>query len=340
MLAQVLLVTPVFANKAKLEKARPQTKTLPKTLAARPAPGRLEAERKTKKGLAAKPEPAPLSKKAGKLGLNAATSKLREQEAKLKPQLRGARAKAETPLLAKAVNKSSGKLATALKPNRLAEQPLTSRLTRATFTPIAPAKLQTETERHGKFGKQVNDPLPATRRRTTRAEETNTATVTPNHRTEKNNLRESEPERPAGRNTEPSETASARRPREANTATDTPAYQIQLPDKIEVVEYGSLSPSVAKLLTLPEARPLTPFGALVSKTNTPPAKRNDLVIPQERVLEIQYELVKRGFYKAEPNGVYDEATILAMWEFQKDYGLPATGYPSAHALKRLGLTSW
>jgi peptidoglycan hydrolase-like protein with peptidoglycan-binding domain len=58
------------------------------------------------------------------------------------------------------------------------------------------------------------------------------------------------------------------------------------------------------------------------------------------VLEIQYELSKRGFYAGEPSGVYDETTILAMWEFQKNYGLPATGYPTAHSLKRLGLTNW
>ncbi len=109
-------------------------------------------------------------------------------------------------------------------------------------------------------------------------------------------------------------------------------------DRIEVIE--SDSPQIEQLQTLRNSRPLPSYGAIVTRTGTPPTPRKDISIPQQRVFEIQYELAKRGFYTAEPNGLYDDTTVASMWEFQKNYGLPATGYPTAHALKRLGLTSW
>ena len=119
---------------------------------------------------------------------------------------------------------------------------------------------------------------------------------------------------------------------------DAPKLPIAKPDRIEVVEPNS--PQLEQLQTLRNSRPLPSYGAIVTRTGTPPAPRKDISIPQQRVFEIQYELAKRGFYTAEPNGLYDDVTIASMWEFQKNYGLPATGYPTAHALKRLGLTSW
>jgi hypothetical protein len=36
-------------------------------------------------------------------------------------------------------------------------------------------------------------------------------------------------------------------------------------------------------------------------------------------------------------GEYDDATIEAMRRFQTQQKIPVTGYPTAHALKRLGL---
>ena len=119
---------------------------------------------------------------------------------------------------------------------------------------------------------------------------------------------------------------------------DAPKLPVAKPDRIEVVE--SNSPQLEQLQALSNSRPLPSYGAIVTRTGTPPTPRKDISIPQQRVFEIQYELAKRGFYSAEPNGLYDDVTIAAMWEFQKNYGLPATGYPTAHALKRLGLTSW
>lgn len=356
LLTQALLATPAFAHKTKADHTRPQSKTQPKILASRLNARTPEPERKGKQGAATQPVPAPLGKKLLKPETIAAAHTPRAQGAKLKAQPRTQRA-SEKPVLAKALTKTAGKtLATskaankatgkaankaagkATKATRLSEQPLTSRLTRASFTPLTPAKPQAESERRGKFGKLETGATRSDNRRTEREEEKAVAALPPLRRNETANVRE--PERNPARGSERVEAIPATRPREINAPSDTPGYQIQLPDKIEVIEYGSTSPTVAKLLTLPEARPLTPFGAIVTKNSTPPAKRNDLAIPQERVLEIQYELVKRGFYNTEPNGLYDEATILAMWEFQKNYGLPATGYPSAHALKRLGLTSW
>ncbi|NOT63690.1 MAG: peptidoglycan-binding protein [Acidobacteria bacterium] len=119
---------------------------------------------------------------------------------------------------------------------------------------------------------------------------------------------------------------------------DAPKLPLAKPDRIEVIEPDS--PQIVQLQALPNLRPLPSYGAIVTRTGTPPTARKDISIPQQRVFEIQYELAKRGFYTAEPNGLYDDVMVAAMWEFQKNYGLPATGYPTAHALKRLGLTSW
>ncbi len=60
-------------------------------------------------------------------------------------------------------------------------------------------------------------------------------------------------------------------------------------------------------------------------------------IPADRVLEIQRALVDRGFLK-ETTGAYDNATIEAMKTFQRTEEFRVTGYPTARALKELGLS--
>jgi hypothetical protein len=125
---------------------------------------------------------------------------------------------------------------------------------------------------------------------------------------------------------------------EPDRIPDAPKMPLASPDRIEVHEPGS--PVIVQMHQLPNTRPSAPYGTVVTRGNTPPAPRKDITMTQQRVFEIQYELAKRGFYTAEPNGLYDDVTVAAMWEFQKNYGLPATGYPTAHALKRLSLTSW
>jgi peptidoglycan hydrolase-like protein with peptidoglycan-binding domain len=60
-------------------------------------------------------------------------------------------------------------------------------------------------------------------------------------------------------------------------------------------------------------------------------------IPPDRVLQIQRILMKRGFLK-EATGVYDHATVEAMKAFQAAENIAVSGYPTAHALHRLGLS--
>jgi len=61
------------------------------------------------------------------------------------------------------------------------------------------------------------------------------------------------------------------------------------------------------------------------------------LIPRERVREIQLALIERGFLEGPPTGVYDARTVEAMKRFQAAEGIEVTGYPTAHALYRLGL---
>ena len=62
-------------------------------------------------------------------------------------------------------------------------------------------------------------------------------------------------------------------------------------------------------------------------------------ISTERVLEIQKALIKRGYLEGEgATGVYDETTRQAMKRFQMANNLSASGLPSAHALKKLGVS--
>jgi peptidoglycan hydrolase-like protein with peptidoglycan-binding domain len=56
-----------------------------------------------------------------------------------------------------------------------------------------------------------------------------------------------------------------------------------------------------------------------------------------RVVQIQQALARQGYYSGEMSGVYDEATVDAMHRFQLAQRIGATGYPTAQALKRLGL---
>jgi hypothetical protein len=306
-----LFICPAAASaKTKVDQVRPKPK-----LAANRAPAQ---EKKGKKGkLAAKADSAKGKNKNQNKQLTVARNQHNQpaanvsgRTAKLKPGKQG-----QLNTVAK------------LRAHDAGNQRMTSRLPSASLVPA----VFVASERRGKFGKA----------NTTARHDT---PANPPRRNEPPSLRQPDQYRELSRNEdreeEPAEPLQARRPREVHGDAEPPAYSIARPDKIEVTEYGSTSPTLSKLLALPDARPLTPFGAIVSKGNSQPVRRNDLVIPQQRVLEIQYELAKRGFYNDEPNGAYDDKTVQAMLEFQKNYGLPATGYPTAHSLKRLGLTSW
>lgn len=61
-------------------------------------------------------------------------------------------------------------------------------------------------------------------------------------------------------------------------------------------------------------------------------------IQSDRVTEIQNALMKAGVFEGPSTGQYDETTSAAMKKFQVSNGLPATGLPSAHTLKKLGVS--
>jgi len=57
----------------------------------------------------------------------------------------------------------------------------------------------------------------------------------------------------------------------------------------------------------------------------------------ERIQEIQQALAQAGYFKAQPNGRWDDQTREAMRHYQADHGFPATGLPEAKSLMKLGL---
>jgi Putative peptidoglycan binding domain len=109
-----------------------------------------------------------------------------------------------------------------------------------------------------------------------------------------------------------------------------------VPDRIQVIESASSNPLPSTPTPVPPpmtVKPATP--AILT-----PIRKIDVEIPTNRVIEIQQALSKRGFYLGDPSGVYDDATIDAMRRFQATSEIGITGYPTAQALKRLGLTNW
>jgi Putative peptidoglycan binding domain len=113
----------------------------------------------------------------------------------------------------------------------------------------------------------------------------------------------------------------------------TPTY----PDRVEVIEYGSSdSADLRRLLNMPN----TSASGSDNTDLATPAKRVSVKMDASRVLEIQQALSGKGFYKGEMTGAYDETTVDAMRQFQLKENILATGYPTAHALRRLGLAKW
>jgi len=67
-------------------------------------------------------------------------------------------------------------------------------------------------------------------------------------------------------------------------------------------------------------------------------RRRAMLRPEpERIQQIQQALAKEGYLKADPTGIWDEATRDAMRRFQTDHGFPVTGLPEAKSLMKLGL---
>ena len=117
-------------------------------------------------------------------------------------------------------------------------------------------------------------------------------------------------------------------PNQTTGQTATQTGQNGQPDRIDVVEYREAQKSTSG------ARSSSPPTSRIFGISS---RRIDVDIDTPRVMQIQKALKDRGFYQLEPNGVYDEDTINAMKAFQQNERIDITGYPTAHALKRLGL---
>jgi len=112
------------------------------------------------------------------------------------------------------------------------------------------------------------------------------------------------------------------------------------PDRIEVIESGAASaPDLSRYLNPPLPHSQPPQDSSDADPNLL-TKRKGVKIDESRALQIQQALKQRGFYTGEMTGLYDQATVEAMRRFQTQEKIPATGFPTAHALKRLGLASW
>lgn len=113
------------------------------------------------------------------------------------------------------------------------------------------------------------------------------------------------------------------------------------PDSIEVFEHGSSdSPILGRLLNMPNTTIAPTTGLDMTDPASQPKRLNNFRMESSRVSEIQQALASRGFYRGEPSGVYDDSTVEAMRRFQEKENIPITGYPTAHALRRLGLAKW
>ena len=138
--------------------------------------------------------------------------------------------------------------------------------------------------------------------------------------------------------------AKSKKRRSKNGADDDitriPANYPIAPDRIEVIENGENSSSeTSRQLNPPVQRATTPQ-TTPDPEQSASKKPKKIKIDESRALQIQQALKKRGFYNGELTGVYDNDTVEAMSRFQINEKIPATGYPTAHALKRLGLTNW
>lgn len=173
--------------------------------------------------------------------------------------------------------------------------------------------------RHGKQGRHASetDESPWSRRS--------------KKRVAKQGRRDAERSRPADEDAADESVA----PREAETRVSYPV----VPDQIEVIEFGS---ERARSLDLPQMQRFnfTAGGRTTAASLLgAPKRRLDLAIESARVVEIQKALAARGYFTGEPTGAWDDATFEAMRRFQFEHKIDATGYPTAHALKLLGLTN-
>src|SRR5262249_51217366 len=99
-----------------------------------------------------------------------------------------------------------------------------------------------------------------------------------------------------------------------NLPHETVANHSVVPDRIEVLEYGSTNQADTSRWLNPAA----PRNSAVNPATEAlaPARGKKISIDSERVIQIQRALATRGFYSGETNGIYDGATADAMRRFQ------------------------
>jgi peptidoglycan hydrolase-like protein with peptidoglycan-binding domain len=76
---------------------------------------------------------------------------------------------------------------------------------------------------------------------------------------------------------------------------------------------------------------------LVSAKHKHKKVRGQQAIQGDRAREIQAALIREGYMKGEPSGVWDQATRDAMTRYQADHGWQTKTLPDSRALIQLGL---
>ena len=66
-------------------------------------------------------------------------------------------------------------------------------------------------------------------------------------------------------------------------------------------------------------------------------QRGQQIIQEDRAREIQTALVREGYLKGEPSGLWDQSTKDAMTRYQSDHGWQTKTLPDSRALIQLGL---
>jgi hypothetical protein len=103
---------------------------------------------------------------------------------------------------------------------------------------------------------------------------------------------------------------------------------------------GAQATGAAPATTPAATKPATGQSTAAKKKKKKAAQTRRQLTPEpSRIREIQGALAKEGYYKGEPTGKWDDASMEAMKQFQSAKGLPATGKLEALSLQKLGLGS-
>jgi peptidoglycan hydrolase-like protein with peptidoglycan-binding domain len=85
------------------------------------------------------------------------------------------------------------------------------------------------------------------------------------------------------------------------------------------------------------SRPHLELASAKSRKTKTKKVRGQQVIQEDRAREIQTALVREGYMKGEPSGLWDQSTKDAMTRYQADHGWQIKMLPDSRALIALGL---